>query len=172
MGRAIAGELSSFARSAQASVGASARPAEQVEPDSAVLDYDRRIIDPALRSATRSRFVTEHYADAIEAGVKALNECVRERSGSSEDGDALMTSVFSEKRPKLRLNRLRTDSDRSEQRGHMMMCQAVVAAWRNPRAHSSQFEDTPENALMMLEHIQHLMAVTRSATRTRARKPK
>ena len=79
--------------------------------------------------------------------MKALNECVHERSGSSEDGDALMTSVFSEKWPKLRLNRLRTDGDRSEQRGHMTMCQAVVAAWRNPRAHSSSFEDTPANAL-------------------------
>jgi hypothetical protein len=51
------------------------------------------------------------------------------------------------------------------------MCQGVVAAWRNPRAHSSQFVDTPMNALMMLEHVQHLMGVTKSATRTRRRRP-
>jgi uncharacterized protein (TIGR02391 family) len=114
--------------------------------------------------------VSGHYADAVEAAVKALNECVRERSGSTEDGDSLMTSVFSEKKPKLRVNRMRTDSDRSEQRGHMMMCQGVVAAWRNPRAHSSQFEDSPEKTLMMLEHIQHLIEVTNRATRTRAKR--
>lgn len=135
-----------------------------------VADYDRRVTEDSLRLATRSRFVSGHYADAVEAAVKALNECVRERSGSTEDGDSLMTSVFSEKRPKLRVNRMRNDSDRSEQRGHMMMCQGVVAAWRNPRAHSSQFEDSPEKTLMMLEHLQHLIEVTRSATKTRTKR--
>lgn len=146
-------------------------------PTSSVLEswgftdaYDSRIHDPDLRSATRSRFLSQHYADAVEAGVKALNECIRNKAGVTEDGDALMTSVFSVAHPKLRINRLRTDSDRTEQRGHMLMCQAVVAAWRNPRAHSSQFEDTPEGALRMLEHVQHLLDVTKAAVRTRRRR--
>jgi len=52
----------------------------------------------------------------------------------------------------------------------MMLCQGVVAAWRNPRAHSSHFDDVPEAALMMLETLQHLMDVTRKATRTRTKK--
>ena len=133
-------------------------------------EYDRRIIDQDLRAATRSRFVSKHYADAVESGVKALNECVRAKSGSTLDGDSLMTNVFSVQTPVLRLNRLRSDSDKSEQRGHMMMCQAVVAAWRNPRAHSSQVEDSPDKAIMMLEQLQHLMEITRSAVRTRRKK--
>ncbi len=147
-----------------------APPAALSPEDSLLNDFDRRIIDSDLRTATRSRFISEHYADAVEAGVKVLNECVRAKSGSTEDGDALMTSVFSEKSPKLRINRLRSASDRSEQRGHMMMCQGVVAAWRNPRAHSTEFDDTAEKALMMLEHVQHLIEVTKAATRTRTRR--
>jgi uncharacterized protein (TIGR02391 family) len=141
-----------------------------VPEDEPIAQYDRRIHDDKLRTATRSRFETYHYADAVESGSKALNECVRSTSGSIEDGDGLMTSVFSEKNPKLRINNLKSQSDKSEQRGHMLMCQGVVAAWRNPRAHSSQLDDDPATTIAMLEHIQHLMAVTRASTRTRRRK--
>lgn len=134
-----------------------------------VAEFDRRVVDPDLRAATRTRFVTGHYADAVEAAVKALNECVRSRSGRSEDGDSLMTKAFSPNAPLLRLNRLRTKSDESEQRGHMLLCQGVVAAWRNPRAHSL-VDDHPSRALMMIESIGDLIATTKSATRTRMRK--
>ncbi|WP_158645443.1 TIGR02391 family protein [Stackebrandtia albiflava] len=135
-----------------------------------ITDYDRRITIGSLRAVTRSRFITAHFADSVEAGVKALNECVRAKSGSVEDGDALMTSVFSERNPKLRINSLRTQSEKSEQRGHMMMCQGVIAAWRNPRAHNSWVVDIPETALMMLETVQHLMQVTMLATRARRKR--
>jgi uncharacterized protein (TIGR02391 family) len=172
LGRQLSSDLAEYKDTLSAASAPPPSPASATATEHPVAEYDRRITDDALRLATRSRFVSEHYADAVEAAVKALNECVRERSGSTEDGDPLMTSVFSEKKPKLRLNRMRTDSDRSEQRGHMMMCQGVVAAWRNPRAHSTEFEDSPEKTLMMLEHIQHLIEVTRRATKTRAkRKP-
>jgi uncharacterized protein (TIGR02391 family) len=170
LGRQLSSDLAEYKDTLSAASAPAPSPISPTAAEHPVAEYDRRITDDALRLATRSRFVSEHYADAVEAAVKALNECVRERSGSTADGDALMTSVFSEKNPKLRLNRLRTDSDRSEQRGHMMMCQGVVAAWRNPRAHSSQFQDSPETTLMMLEHIQHLIEVTRQATKTRAKR--
>lgn len=169
LARALASEVAEFGvPHVQAGPPA---PEQPLEPADALLaEYDRRITDSDLRIATRSRFVSAHYADAVEAGVKALNELVRFRTGSTLDGDTLMTTTFSVNAPKLRLNRLRSDSDKSEQRGHMMLCQGVVAAWRNPRAHNSQFDDQPDAALMMLETLQHLMDVTKRATRTRARK--
>jgi len=139
-------------------------------PESTLLDlFDERITDPDLRAATRSRFVSTHYADAVESAVKCLNECVRTRSGRVEDGDALMTIVFSQNKPLLRINPMRTKSDESAQRGHMQLCQGVVGAWRNPRAHSL-LDDEPQRALMMMETINELIAVTKSATRTRQRK--
>jgi uncharacterized protein (TIGR02391 family) len=150
--------------------GSANRSIEDASAGDILQEYERRVKNPRLRLATRTRFRSGHYADAVESGVKALNECVRALSGSTEDGDGLMTSVFSEKKPKLRINRLRTDSDKSEQRGHMMMCQGVVAGWRNPRAHSTSHEDSAESALSMLEHIDYLMRVTEAATRTRQRR--
>jgi hypothetical protein len=81
-----------------------------------------------------------------------------------------MTLVFSVQKPLLRVpNALKSESQRSEQRGHMMLCQGVVAAWRNPRAHSL-IDDSPVRALLMLEMLDNLITVTKAATRTRRRK--
>lgn len=137
--------------------------------DPLLVDYDRRILDPDLRVATRSRFASKHYADSVEGGVKVLNECVRARTGRSEDGDLLMTIAFSPNGALLRINKGRSKSDESAQRGHMLLCQGIVGAWRNPRAHTN-IADTPERALMMLETINELIEITKAATRTRKRK--
>ena len=53
--------------------------------------------------------------------------------------------------------------------GHMWLCQGVVAAWRNPRAHRL-IDDSPTRALMMLEVLNDLIATTKAATRTRQRR--
>lgn len=144
---------------------------QQLLPGVATLDeYDRRVRDDDVRMATRSRFVSKHYADAVEAAVKALNECVRQRTGRRDDGDSLITSAFSPNAPLLRVNPGKTKSHESEQRGHMQLCQGVIGAWRNPRAHSL-VDDEPELALMMLEVIDRLIQTTKRATRTRTRRP-
>jgi uncharacterized protein (TIGR02391 family) len=143
---------------------------ETLAPDDELLaEFDRRILDQDLRTAPRSRFVSKHYADAVEAAVKALNECVRGRTGLSEDGDVLMTTAFSPNAPMLRINRGKSKSDESEQRGHMHICQGDIGAWRNPRAHSI-IDDSPSRALMMLETIDDLVRTTKAATRTRKRR--
>lgn len=151
----------------RSSVQSKKKHASRVFAEDRMAEFDRRITNAELRAATRSRYAARHYSDAIESGVKALNEVVRAKSGSGLDGDSLMTNVFSEKNPKLRLNRLRTESEKSAQRGHMLMCQGVVAAWRNPRAHSNQFDDKPSATLAMLEHLQQLVEATEGATKTR-----
>ncbi len=164
--RKLAAELSGFRRPlAEGHVGADSGARDT--PDLAA-EFDRRIVDPDLRDATRTRFLTSHYADAVESGVKALCECIRSRTGSTEDGDALITAAFSPNNPLLRINRGRSRNDQSEQRGHMFLCQGVVGAWRNPRAHAL-IEDSPVQALMMLETLDYLITKTKTATRTRGR---
>jgi uncharacterized protein (TIGR02391 family) len=137
--------------------------------DELLAEYDRRILDSDLRLATRTRFVSQHYADVVEAAVKSLNQCIRTRSGRNEDGDELMAIAFNPKGGLLRINKGRSKSDESAQRGHMLLCQGVVGAWRNPRAHSL-IDDSPVRALMMLETIGELIRVTKAATRTRRRR--
>jgi uncharacterized protein (TIGR02391 family) len=134
--------------------------------DELLADFDRRIRNSELRAATRSRFQSRHYADAVEAGVKALCERIRARTGRAEDGDPLMTKVFSPSKPLLRISPHKSRADESVQRGHMLLCQGVVAAWRNPRAHALT-DDDPARCLMMLETIADLIETTNQAVRTR-----
>ena len=164
LARRLATELSGFRRPLPRD-DVAVDSGTRTTPDPAA-EFDRRILDPDLRSATRTRFLTSHYADAVESGVKVLCECIRSRTGRTEDGDALMTVVFSPNRPLLRVNRGRSRNDESEQRGHMFLCQGVVSAWRNPRAHAL-IEDSPAQALMMLETLDHLITTTKTASRTR-----
>ena len=161
----LAGELSDYRQPAARDVTV---PTRDDKPD-LVAEFDRRVVDPDLRSATRTRFLTEHYSDAVESGVKALCECIRSRTGSAKDGDALMTHAFSPNQPRLRINRGRSKNDESAQRGHMFLCQGVVGAWRNPRAHAL-IDDSPARTLMMLETLDDLIATTKTATRTRKRR--
>ena len=162
--RKLADELSDFRRP----TAVDAEPGNRDKLD-LVAEFDRRVGDPDLRSATRTRFLTVHYADAVESAVKALCECIRSRTGRTEDGDPLMTLAFSPKAPLLRINCGRSKSDESEQRGHMFLCQGVVGAWRNPRAHAL-IDDSPARALMMLETLNDLIATTKAATRTGERR--
>lgn len=167
LARQLSSELAEFAVATQqsaAQVNATLVPEEEL-----LVEYDARVRGEDLRTATRSRFVSKHYADAVEAGVKTLNECVRTRTGRHEDGDSLMRIAFSPNGALLRVNRGRTKSDESEQRGHMNLCQGVIGAWRNPRAHSL-IDDSPAKALMMLEAIDDLITTTKAATRTRKRR--
>lgn len=170
--QSIAADLAEFSHDVQHRNAEGDGEIRPLVPDDGLLaNYDRRIIDEDLRVATRSRFVSKHYADSVEAGVKALCDCVRSRSKRVDDGDSLMTNVFSPNSPVLRINAGRSKGHESEQRGHMHLCQGVVGAWRNPRAHSL-IDDSPERALMMLETIQDLMVTTKGATRTRKHKQK
>ena len=165
--RRLAGDLSDFQRPAAGDeVAAETRDEETSDMAD---EFDRRVVDLDLREASRSRFLTRHYADAVESGVKALCACIRSRTGTTEDGDSLMRLAFHPNGALLRINRGRSQSAESKQRGHMLLCQGAVAAWRNPRAHTL-IDDSPARALMMLEILDDLIATTKAATRTRKRR--
>lgn len=171
-GQLIASDLAGLGvavNPAPASPAGAAEAEDHPSPADVLLaEYDRRIRNSELRAATRTRFQTGHYADAVETGVKVLNERIRARTGRTEDGDGLMTLVFSTAKPLLKINKLKSKSDETAQRGHMQLCQGVVAAWRNPRAHSLT-DDDPLRCLMMLEMIGDLVETVIQAVRVRHR---
>jgi uncharacterized protein (TIGR02391 family) len=93
-----------------------------------------------------------HYANAVEAAVKALNGLVRLRSGLEIDGTSLMERAFSPNNPILKFNALADQSDRDEQRGFMQMFSGAVSGLRNPRAHGF-IHDDPERALEFIAFV-------------------
>ncbi|WP_141400563.1 TIGR02391 family protein [Magnetospirillum sp. 15-1] len=104
-------------------------------------------------SRAASRLYTDgHYANAVEAAVKALNGLVRLRSGLEIDGTSLMEKAFSPNAPVLKFNDLASQSDKDEQKGFMQMFSGAVSGLRNPRAHGF-LKDDPERALEFIAFV-------------------
>jgi uncharacterized protein (TIGR02391 family) len=114
--------------------------------------YEGLELHPEITRAASKLYLDGHYAEAVEAAVKALNGFVRFRSGSDLDGTKLMESVFSPNGPILKFNAMADQSDKDEQRGFMMMFSGAVAGLRNPRAHKF-IQDDPERALEFIAYV-------------------
>lgn len=89
----------------------------------------------------KARFDAGHYADAVEASLKHINELLqrkaREMGAGELDGSALMKRVFSVNAPLLRLGDLATDTGRSMQIGYMELFSGAMTGIRNPKAHAN-----------------------------------
>jgi uncharacterized protein (TIGR02391 family) len=140
------------------------------KPEDFVGLYDSLVKSEALRDATRELFLGGHYARAVEEAYKCLDNVVRDKSGLSSSGKDLMDKAFSEKNPILKLNALKTTSQKDEQVGYMIIFGGCMTGIRNPRAHEHQKIDSPEAALEMLVWANHLMGVVDKAKRIRKRK--
>lgn len=153
-----------------AGLGPSARSATEATGDR-LGRFDESVTFEPLRTASRQLFADGHFARAVEEGFKALNNAVKEKSGTQfADGDALMRTVFSANQPILKFNDFQTVSQKDEQRGYMDMFAGAMTGIRNPRAHEHELGDEPESALEMLTMANHLLRKLEGSKRTRRRK--
>src|SRR5438552_7827756 len=81
--------------------------------------FDTMVTEPGLRATVLRLYRDGHYAQAVEEAYKYINNLVKQRAGSGADGSALMKAVFSPNNPTLRLNSLRSQSQKDQQLGYM-----------------------------------------------------
>ena len=120
--------------------------------------FDRLITNETIYYTCQTLFADGHYAIAVEKAFVCVHNAVKEKSGvTDKHGAKLMSSVFNASSPVLKLNQLRSESDRSEQDGYMHLYIGATTGIRNPRAHEYEFLDSPEVALELLVFANHLM---------------
>jgi len=99
------------------------------------------LLHPSVVAVAKSRFETEHFADAVEAALKEVNSrvkaFVRAKIGEDLDGSALMKKAFSPNHPIISLGDLSTESGRSMQQGYMELFSGSMSGVRNPKAHAN-----------------------------------
>lgn len=108
-------------------------------------------IHPKIVNVSRKLFSDGHYSQAIFEAFKAVNNFVKEKSGCSDfDGQSLMSKVFNENKPVLKLNSLQAQSDIDEQHGFKFLYMGAMTGIRNPKAHENiQLKD----AIRALKYI-------------------
>jgi uncharacterized protein (TIGR02391 family) len=84
----------------------------------------------------RSELIQENYFHAVLEAVKGVAERIRQLSGLVSDGAELVNEAFALKAPILAVNRLVTDSEKSEQKGFAQLLVGLFGMVRNPTAHT------------------------------------
>ena len=129
----------------------------------AIRAFDTYDLHPVVGGASSKLFRDGHYAEAIFAACKALNNVVQSASGIFEgDGDDLMKRVFSAKNPILRFNDMDDKWDEGEQRGFMDLYAGAIGAFRNQRGHKF-IQDDPEFALEVIAFVSFLAKLAERA---------
>jgi len=120
--------------------------------------FDDMQFHPKVVEASRSLFQTGHYSQAIFEAFKAVNNLVKERARfSGLDGRSLMTEAFNGANPVIRLNQLKSQSDRDEQEGFRFLFMGAVVGIRNPKAHENINQRDPYRTLEYLALASLLM---------------
>jgi uncharacterized protein (TIGR02391 family) len=113
----------------------------------------RRVHGDVLR-ACRAEFLQDNYFHAVLEATKSVAEKIRTRAGLLSDGARLVDDALalSNGHPRLALNSLRTDSERSEHLGTMNLLKGMFSAFRNPTAHEpkANWNVSEEDALDLL----------------------
>jgi len=119
--------------------------------------FDKMQLHPRIRRVSKSLFNSGHYAEAIFAAFKAVNNFTKKKAGLSIDGKDLMAKTFNKDKPIIKLNKLSNQSEQDEQEGFMFLFMGAMVGIRNPKAHEDIRQVDPYKALEYLSFASLLM---------------
>lgn len=118
-------------------------------------DLTLRNVHPDVLRFCRAELVSENYFHAVLEAVKSVADKIRVKTGSKEDGSALVDQTLAGAAPLLAINALATDSQRSEQKGFANLLRGAFGMFRNPTAHEARihWQMTKEDAEDLLSLV-------------------
>lgn len=127
-------------------------------------------VHPDVMRACRAELLTENCFHAVLEATKSLAQKIRDRTGLTCDGAALVDEAFGFRGqvPYLALNSLTTETEQSEQSGFMNLLKGIFGHFRNPTAHAPRISwRVPEtDALDLLVFVSYLQRRLDAAVRT------
>lgn len=131
-----------------------------------------RKVHPDVLRYCREELLVDNYFHAVFEATKSVADKIRNLSGLQSDGAELVDEAFAFKSaiPYLALSSLRTESERSEQRGFMNLLRGLFGTFRNTTAHAPKitWKIEEQDALDILSLVSLLHRRLDSATRARA----
>lgn len=115
-------------------------------------------LEERLWNIIKRNYLSESYNNAILDSIQYLGDVIREKSGLDNDGNQLIGNAFGGNNPKIKINKLNTESDKNVQKGIESILRGIYSAYRNPRTHSS-IEDSEVDAYEIIIFINHLLKI-------------
>jgi uncharacterized protein (TIGR02391 family) len=102
------------------------------------VDLTRRGVHADVLRFCRAELVVDNYFHAVLEATKSIADKLRMKSGLTEDGAKLVDAALCGPSPRLAINALTTDSQRSEQSGFANLLKGTFGMFRNPTAHEAR----------------------------------
>ncbi|MEI7522491.1 MAG: TIGR02391 family protein [Candidatus Saccharibacteria bacterium] len=120
--------------------------------------YDISKLHPTIIKHCSKKFEDGYLSDSILTAYKVVLNEIKEITGiSDKDGKPLVEQALSLNSPIIKLNGLRTQTDKDEQQGYMFLLSGAALGIRNPKAHDLVEQDDPQRALQLLSFASLLM---------------
>lgn len=111
-------------------------------------------IDKEFWKAIGTHYEKECYEDTLKDACLYIIELIQEKSENYDlDGEKLINNIFSEKNPKLLINKNQTNSEKDEQRGYGYIIKGLICAIRNPLSHNKNIKYSKETTDSILLFI-------------------
>jgi uncharacterized protein (TIGR02391 family) len=131
-------------------------------------------ISAPLWLAVERSYEAQAWSNAVLDATQFMGDLIRSRTDLQSDGVAIIGQALGGKTPRLRLNRLQTESEQNVQAGAEQLLRGLYQAIRNPRSHE-RIEDTRADAdalivftdflLRLIGHAQSALSVEDAAGR-------
>lgn len=115
-------------------------------------------VDERIWEAIKSNYLAKQYTNAILDTVYFLSNLIREKTGLSTDGLSLVGQAFGGKSPKLKVNKLQTESEVNVQKGIEQLLRGLFQGIRNPRSHG-KYHDSKEDADSIILFVNYLLKI-------------
>lgn len=101
-------------------------------------DLTTRGVHPDVLKFCREELLADDYFHAVQEAVKSVADKIRQRTGLTEDGSALVDRAFGGNPPMIAINSLQTESESSEQKGFANLLRGTFGMFRNTTAHAAR----------------------------------
>jgi len=101
-------------------------------------DLTTRAVHPDVLKFCREELIADNYFHAVLEAVKSVADKLRSRTGLTDDGAALVDRALAGDPPTLAINALKTESEKSEQKGFANLLRGTFGMFRNTTAHEAR----------------------------------
>jgi uncharacterized protein (TIGR02391 family) len=109
-----------------------------------------------LWESVRTNYEKRNFTGAILDAFYFLSDLLRKKSGAEGDGASLIGQALGGVSPKIKLNKLQSESEWNAQKGIEQLLRGFYQAFRNPRSHEKT-ADTEEDAQILIDFIGYLV---------------